>query len=239
LTNGSTPVAAGSVVVIEIGTNATFGVAGDQAINNPTTANVYIISIAGSFGDTGSMSIVTLTDDQVQVTGTIDNTLSFAISDNAIGFGNFATTNIRYATADAVGDVSQPGNGLPTQLTVGTNSSQGLTISISDEGSGVAAGLYNTVASELIPASASTLVVNNSKKYGAYGKNASSLTIHESFDNDSTADVAISRTPQTFASTNSAVNNGTVDVALLAATDSTTKAGSYADTLTLICTGNY
>lgn len=239
ITSGTGTIAGSSVVTIEIGTNAANGVTGDQAINNPTTNNTFSIGIAGSFGDIGSIVVVILIDDQIAVTGTIDNTLSFSISDIAIGFGSFASTNVRYATDDALGSASEPGNDLPTKLTAATNTIHGLSISISDQGNGTSSGLYSSSASELIPAAASTAVTNNSKKYGVYGKNASGLAIHESFDNDLTSDLAISRAPQTFVSAAAPVNNGSVDVALLAATDATTKAGVYQDTLTLICTGNY
>lgn len=239
ISSGTGTIAASSVISIEIGINATFGIEGDQAINNPTTDGTYLINIGGSFGDTGSTNVVVVTDDQIAVAGTIDNTLSFLISDHAIGFGSFATTGVRYATADAAGDVLEQGPDLPVKLTAGTNAAHGLIITIQDEGNGTSAGLYSTSASELIPADASTLVEDNSKKYGVYGKNAANLTIHESFDNDETSDAPISRLPETFASFNGPVNNGTVDVALLAAINATTKPGIYADTLTLICTGYY
>lgn len=238
LTSDTGTIAAPSTITIEIGTNATFDVAGNQALNNPTSSNTYTITIAGTFGDTGSISVVIVADDQVHVSGDIYPTLEFTISSNTVGFGTIANTNVRYATADGVGSFSEPGNNLPVKLTVGTNALNGLTISILDKGDDVDAGLYAVLAPELIPAAPSTEVINNSKKYGVYGKNASSLALSEGFDNDSNADVAISRATQTFASSASPVN-GSVDVALLVAIDSSTKPGSYADTLTIICTGNY
>jgi len=238
LTNGSTPVAAGSVVVIEIGTNATFGVAGDQAINNPTTANVYLVSIAGSFGDVGDIGVVIINEDQIHVSGDIYTTLEFTISTNTVGFGSFTNNNVRYATLDELGAFSEQADDLPVKLTAGTNALNGLTISIRDEGDGSSAGLYSTFASELIPAAPSSAVISNSKKYGMYGKNSASLSLDPGFDNDGVTDLAVTRLAQTFAYSSAQVN-GSIDLSLLAATDATARPGSYSDTLTLTCTGNY
>ena len=238
LTSGTGIIAASSVITIEIGTNATFDSVGNQAINNPVTSSTYGISIAGSFGDTGVISVVIISDDQIQVSGDIYPTLDFSVSSNDVGFGTMANTNIKYATANGVGSFSEPSNGLPVKLTAGTNAQNGLAISIQDKGDLSNAGLYAALAMELIPAAPSTAVINGSKKYGVYGKNSSLLTLHESFDNDGIADAAISRSVQTFASSTAQVN-GSVDLSLLVAIDATTKPGSYSDTLTLICTGNY
>lgn len=207
---------------------------------NATTAGSYIIylAITGANTANSSINIVVVDDDQVAVTATVDAALVFTISDTSIGFGNFIGTAIRFATGDAAGSASEPATDSPVKLTASGNGTGGLTISIRDEGSGTNPGLWNTVQSEIVPAAASTLVTTGSKKYGAYGKNNATLVIYEGFDNDSNADLAISRTAQAFATYNT-VGGGSVDLALKAAIDATTKPGSYADTITLICTGNY
>lgn len=238
LTSDTGTIAGGSIITIEIGTNATFGPVGDQAINNPSVANTYPIIIGGTFGDIGTMSVVILNDDQVVVSGDIYPTLDFSISANTVGFGSITNTNVRFATADGAGSFSEPNSNLPVKLTAGTNAQNGLTITVQDKGDNASAGLYAAIPAELIPATPSTEVINSSKKYGVYGKNASTLTLNEGFDNDSIADVAITRSAQTFASSVSQIN-GSVDLALVVAIDSLTKPGSYSDTLTVICTGNY
>ena len=239
ITSGTGTIAATSAIVVEIGTHAAFAVAGDQAINNATVAGNYTITIAGTFGDTGQYAIYIVDNDQIIINGEVDPTISLAISDNQVGFGHFTNTNVRYATADETGAFVEPGNSLPTQLTASTNATSGLTISIRDEGDGANAGLWSTAASELIAADASSNVLANSKKYGVYGKNASSLTIAAGFNDDGVGDLAISRSAQTFASTAGIVSNGQVDLSAKSAIDGSTKAGSYTDTLTVICTGNY
>lgn len=235
ITSHTGTISALSTVIIAIGTNAT---AGDHAINNPTSSGNYTIDIvAGS--DSGKFSAPILDNDQVSVAGTIDPTISFSISSNAVGFGTFATTDVRYATADLVGSTSEPIATEPVQLTASTNAGSGLAISLYDQGSGALSGLNSIGGSDLIPAAASSLVANNSKLYGVYGKDPSSLTLDSGFDNNGVADVAIGLVPKVFASTASAVTLGTVDVKLIAARDGGTKAGVYADIITLICTGNF
>src|SRR3989338_2318848 len=48
---------------------------------NATTAGTFLIAISGTFGDTGDISVQILDDDQVSVSATVAQTLSFAISD--------------------------------------------------------------------------------------------------------------------------------------------------------------
>lgn len=204
---------------------------------NPTSsgASVIRIAIAGANTASGSITVAIIDDDQVAVTATVDAALAFSISTPTVGFGTLGTA-IRYATSDSLGSVGVPGNDLPVKLVASGNGSSGLSISVQDQGSGAAAGLYNTVETELIPAAASRLVTATSKTYGVYAKNASTLLIDEGFNDDTVSDLAISRTAQRFAYIGSS-GGGSVDLVLKAAADATTKPGSYADTLTLICTG--
>jgi hypothetical protein len=74
---------------------------------NATTATTFNIAISGTFGDTGSILIQTLTDDQVQVSATVAQTLTFSISDNSIGFGTLSSSAARFATGDEAGTGSE------------------------------------------------------------------------------------------------------------------------------------
>ncbi len=64
-------IAATSVVEVEIGTNATASGTGSNQITNPTSAGTYFLSIAGTFGDTGSIALPIGSDDSVAVTATV------------------------------------------------------------------------------------------------------------------------------------------------------------------------
>ena len=234
---GVTEIPANDYVVIEIGLNAS---SGDHQLANPEVGN-FVCIIAGTFGDTGKIAYVTLANDRVGVTATVDPTLSFSISDITVGFGSFVSTNIRYATGDVAGSASEPAADNPTKLVVSTNGDNGATITVQDEGSGSSSGLWSAAPiSELIASDTSRniIVVGNKKKYGLYGKNASTLVIHENFDNDAT-DSALTRAAQTFASYTGPMSSASLDLVPVAAVDATTKAGAYTDTITIICTVNF
>jgi len=229
--------AANACVILRVGTNATGGV---NQITNPATAGSYRMGISGAFGDTGETTVQILENDQVGVSATITQTLSFSISDVSIGFGTWTGTELRYATGDEAGSTTEPGAGLPTQLTATTNAGSGLSITITSQGNGTSAGLYKSVSpTKLISAVASSTVAAGSEGYGVYGKAATGLTIDEGFDNDAVSDLAVSTSAQTFASTTGPVSNGTVDVVPKAAIATTTPTGSYSDALTLVATANF
>jgi len=167
-------------------------------------------------------------------------TLSFSISDLTIGFGTWSGTELRYATGDEAGSTTEPGAGLPTQLTASTNAANGLVITIRSTGDGTSAGLYKSVSpTKLISAVASSTVAAGSEGYGVYGKAATGLTIDEGFNNDGVSDLAISTSALRFAYTTAPVTDGVVDVSSKAAITATTPTGSYSDALTLVCTGTF
>lgn len=229
--------AAGSVVTIEVGTNATASGTGSNQITNPA-ANVYDIDVAGTFGDTGKMKVAVLA--AVTVSATIAETLTFSISDTAIGMGAMATGDVYFATADESGATSEQGSDLPTKLTVTTNASNGVTITMHDVGNGSgSAGLYKSaVTTKLIAAVAATAVSAGSEGYAVYGKDASGLTIAAGFDGGSSAST-ITTSPQTFASTAGAVSSADVDVQPKVGMAGDTLAGSYSDTLIFVATPSY
>ena len=215
-------------------------------ITNPSSAGTYYARVATytntdcSTGETDTGVAAFAIISGVSVSATIAETLSFTISDTAIGFGELDTASVRYATADETGSTTEPGAGLPTQLTLSTNASGGVTVTIHDIGNGTSAGLYDSTTTSLIAAVASSGVSAGSEGYGAYGKNASAnLTIDEGFDDDGTSDLAISTSPQTFVSSSGAISSETVDLSLKAAISGTTPAGSYSDTIVFIATPVY
>ncbi|MBU0637007.1 MAG: hypothetical protein ABH818_01455 [Patescibacteria group bacterium] len=96
-TNGTSTIAASSVIKINIGTNATFGVTGDAQIINPSVVGTQVVRFAGSFGDTATLALVILDDDQVVVSATVAANLTFSIAPMAtstlLGGTNSATTD--------------------------------------------------------------------------------------------------------------------------------------------------
>jgi hypothetical protein len=64
-------IAAGSQVTIEIGTNATASGTGANRVTNPSSAGVYFVTVAGTFGDDGSVALPIGGDDSVGVSVTV------------------------------------------------------------------------------------------------------------------------------------------------------------------------
>lgn len=72
--------AAGSAIVVEIGTHTSAPSAGDTQIVNATSSGSKIISLGGTIGDTGQIAVPILADDQVVVSATVDPTITSTIS---------------------------------------------------------------------------------------------------------------------------------------------------------------
>jgi len=190
--------------------------------------------------DAGEMAIQILTSDQVAVSGKIGTTLTFTITNPTIGFGTWTGTEKRWANSDSSGATSEPATADLTTLGASTNATSGLTITIKSTGSGSNAGLYSSATSTLIPAAAPNSITEGTAGYAAYGANDSTdLTIEPEFAvSETTATLLI--TAQSFVTATTPVSSGsTVDLALIAAVASATPAGTYSDTLTLNCTGNF
>lgn len=220
-----------------------------EDVGNPSGAASYTLTFTTKTSvpadiDTTTVKVQILTDEQVGVSGTVSQSISFSIeapADLAIGFGTWTGTEIRYPTDDESGATEEPGAGLPIQLQVSTNASTGLTVSGKSQGDDTDPGLYkSTATTKLIPAVASTAVSADAEEYGVYVKEAGTgLTIDEGFDNDSDADEAITYTSTALATATAPLSAITMDVVSLAAITGTTPAGSYSDTLTFLCAGNF
>jgi hypothetical protein len=229
LTNGSGAVAAGSVVRIKIGTNATSVATGDQQITNPTTADTYTISISGTFGDTGTITVPILDDDQVAVTATVAQTLTFSISDNSIEFGTLSAADDTFAD-NAAGNATEVE---AHTIVAGTNAPGGYTITAT--GTTLTSGL-NTIDAI---GSSNTASDPGAEQFGlrmtaSGGSGAVSAPYAAAgFAFDTAA------FPDTVASASGASANTTYSVRYIANIASETEAGSYTSTITYAATANF
>ncbi|MFH2136531.1 MAG: fibronectin type III domain-containing protein [Patescibacteria group bacterium] len=71
LTNNDTNTFAAGAVEIQVGLNATFGVAGDKQTTNSGAGNNLLMTITTSAGDSGSLAVSIIADDQVGVGSTV------------------------------------------------------------------------------------------------------------------------------------------------------------------------
>ena len=122
ITSGTGTVTADRCVRIRIGTNAVTGVTGSNQITNGAVDDDDTIVIGGTFGDTGTISVDIITDDQVVVTAQVDPSITFSISDNTIGFGSLNAADDRFATGDTLGNSSAT---VAHTLAAGTNATSG------------------------------------------------------------------------------------------------------------------
>jgi hypothetical protein len=128
LTSGTAVIPANRCVQIEIGGNATSQGNGTTTYTNPATATSSIITIAGSFGDTGLISVTILTDDTVAMTGTVNQSLTFTISTTTIYFGNLTSVGAKFASStNTSGDSTET---IAHSLAVSTNGSSGFTVTV-------------------------------------------------------------------------------------------------------------
>lgn len=123
LTSATGTIATDVCVRIRIGTNAVVGTTGvDQVTNGPLDDNDDSVAIAGTFGDTGTMAMDIIADDQVVITATVDPSITFAISDNTIGFGSLSAADDRFANGAGTGSSTTV---VAHTLAAGTNATSG------------------------------------------------------------------------------------------------------------------
>lgn len=198
---------------------------------NPSSASTYTIAISGTFGDTGNMLVAILNDDQVAVTATVSQTLTFSISDNTIGFGTLSSSAARYATGDASGSTSETE---AHTFAVDTNAATGYTTTVK--------GATLTSGSSTISAIGGTNTASSTgtEQFGIrLTASGGSGTVTSPYAASGFAYAADLSTASQVASSSSSTASTTYSVRYLANIASTTEAGSYSATLTYVTTANF
>jgi len=236
LTSDSGTVAAGKVIVIEIGTNAT---GGDKQMQNDADAGTDNGPITAGSSDTGSIAYVLVADDQIVYSATVEPTISVVFSANASSFGTLSASSVSDAAT-------------PITVTIGTNADNGMTASVYDTGDATNPGLYkSTTTTDIIGSTNAaydpgpTTLAAGTKGYGIHaatsGGSGGTITIPARFGTSSDVgglEVGAAAAV-TLASTNDPITGRIVTITAKAAIDNTTRAGSYSDTITVIVTGNF
>lgn len=223
-------IAAAQKVVIEIGDNATGGAGNDQ-ITNPATNGTYIVSLAGTFGDTGKFALAILdsaSDDTVSLDATVDPSITFSLSAHTSTFGVLSPGVVDTADTNVV-------------LTVGTNAVSGYVINVRDTGSGTNPGLYSAGTSEIIDSATGDLDVLSSG-YGIQASCTAGCTTATHILGKWRGAVnnigGLNVIPEQLVSYSSALSaDHTIQVVHKAKSSATTKAGTYTDTVYYIATG--
>ncbi len=221
------------------GTGAAALAPGDKVIltydntnsTNPSSASTYTISISGTFGDTGSIMVQTLTDDQVVVSATVAQTLTFSISDNSIGFGTLSSSAARYATGD------EAGTGSETEahtLAVATNAASGYTTTV--KGATLTSGANTITAIGGSNTASSTGTEQFGLRLTATG---GSGTVTAPYAASGFAYAADASTASQVASSSTSSATTTYSVRYLANIAGSTDSGAYTATLTYVTTANF
>lgn len=218
-------------ITVKIGTNAAGGA---NQINNQTAAQNTTdptVDLTSGASDTGSFAVEVIADDSVNVTATVDPSISFSISDTTIGFGTLSTGAATYANGAASGSASET----PAHtLTAGTNAAGGLTVTYN--------GALLTSAGNNIDAG-TNLDINGTpgtEQFGiAFDDNGSAFTIVAGYDQSTPLSSYVASTTTTIFSSAAPVASTAVDAHYLANIAANTPAGSYQTDITYIATGTF
>lgn len=231
ITSGTDTITAGHCVEVEIGSNATSGATGSTQITNPATPGTYQITIGGTFGDTGSTSVQIIADDQVVVTATVDQTLSFSISDNTTEFGTLGSGAAKYAD-DSAGNAASV---VAHNLVAGTNAAGGYIITYN--GTNLQSG------ANIIDAATITGDVDGtpgSEQYAlSLSKSGGSATVTSAYDQASNNWAFVPSTTTTLVTQTAVEASTTYDVRYIANIATLTPAGSYSSTINYIATATF
>jgi len=215
---GAAAVAASDKVIITYNnTNST----------NPTTSGSKTISISGTFGDTGDILVQILTDDQVAVSGTVSESISFSLSANSVALGTLSTSAVTSGTHT---------------VTVATNAASGMVLTYA--GTTLTSG-GNTVTAMSTAAASSV----GTEQFGINAKDnatpnvgaecTGTAPVAAAATGYSTADSFKFVTGETVISASAGINSTTCTISYIANIAGATEAGSYTTTLTYTATATF
>lgn len=215
---------------VEIGEGATGGSANSQYINPTTSGSKTITLSVGSGADTGDILVNILDDSQVSVSATVDESLTFTVSDNSIGFGTLSASDDFFATGDTNGSATEVE---AHTLVVGTNASGGYTMTLNGTTLTSGGDTITAIGSSNTASSAGTeqFGIRMTATGGVGAVSAPYADAGFAFD--------AGAFPDEVASSTAASSNTTYSVRYLANITSSTEAGAYTATLTYVATANF
>lgn len=222
-------------ITVEIGTHATASGTGANQINNQTVAqnnSDAVIDITSGASDLGSVAVEIVADDSVNVTATVDPSITFSISDVAIGFGTLTSGAVRYATGDTNGGTTE--TTAAHTMSAGTNATGGLTVTYNGA---LLTSAGNTIdaATSIAPPGTTTI-----EQFAiAVDDGGSAFTIPAGYDQATPLYSYVANTTTTLFSSSGPLTSTAVDVHYLANIAANTQAGNYSTNITYIATGTF
>ena len=216
---------------IEIGTNATHGGTGTAQITN-AAAGDKTIAFTGDFGDTGTSTVKILTDDQVQLSAEVPQTITFSISETSASFGNLNTSATRYATT--TGDNTS--ESAAHNILAGTNATGGYTLTVT--GNTLESG-GNSIT--VIGASDTALNTGSVEQFGmkASASGGSGITVDPTYEGSVGYGYDGDSGASTVATAGGLTDTTTYTITYVANIAADTHAGTYTTALTYVVTANY
>lgn len=233
-TNGTTAVAASSVVTIEIGTHATNQSTGVFQITNGSAGSTTLV-LSGTMGApdmTGTAAMSIIADDQVVITATVAPTITFTVGDNTTEFGTLSSSAARWAdnSAGSATDVAA------FDLTVATNATGGYIVSYN--GATLTSPQSDTITVASLTDDADG--VQGSESFGQSIATNGDATITSGYAYAGTPDWKwVASTTTTIISETGPTATETFSMHYLANIAATTEAGDYTTTVTYIATGTF
>ena len=237
LTSGTAVVPANRCVQIRLGSNAIFQASGTSQITNPVTATSSIINIAGTFGDTGAITVNIVTDDTVSMTGTVNQSLTFAISTSTIFFGTLGSGGAKFASS--TNPLGSSAETVAHNLQVSTNAPSGFTVSVRGQTLTSQQNASNTITAIGASAASSTIA---SEQFGfrATESGGTGVTVSAPYSfSTSYGYNATATSSATLAVGSGATPLSTLDLRYVTNIAAITEAGTYAANLVYVATANF
>lgn len=237
ITSGTAVIPANRCIQIEIGSNATFGTTGVSRITNPASPNSYQISIAGTFGDTGTITANIITDDTVSVTATVQQSLTFTISTSTIYFGNLSSGAAKFASStNTSGDTV---DNIAHTLAVSTNAPSGYNITLRGQTLTSLQNASNTINAIGSSAASST---PGTEQFGirATVSGGTGAAVDPTFSQATSYGYDATATTSAILATGSgSTNTSTYSLRYVANIAAITEAGTYAANMVYVATANF
>jgi hypothetical protein len=181
--------------------------------------------------------VTILNDDQVAVTGTVAQSLTFTISTSTIYFGTLSSGAAKFASStNTSGDSTET---IAHTLAVSTNAASGFTITVRGQTLTSQENSANTITA-IGGTAASSTAGTEQFAIRATESGGSGVTVDPTFSAATSYGYdATATTSATFATGSGATPASTLSLRYLANIAAITEAGTYAATLTYVATANF
>jgi hypothetical protein len=222
-------------VQIRLGSNAIFQASGTTQITNPSSATSSIINLTAG-ADSGQITVNIITNDTVNMTGTVNQSLTFTISTSTIYFGVLGSGGAKFASStNPLGDTLET---IAHTLAVGTNAPSGFTLSVRGQTLTSQQNASNTIDAMLTAASST----NNIEQFGLRATQSGGTNVSISAPYSFATSYAYTGTATSSATL--AVGTGATPVSTISLRYVTnispvTEAGTYSANLIYVATANF